>query len=130
METSFSLNWKRSKQPRKQRKFRLNAPLHIAGSFMGCHLSPDLRKKYSRRSLKLRTGDTVKILKGQFKGKTGKIVSINRIKNKVNIENIQQIRKEGTKSFYPITPSNLMITDLDLSDKKRKEKLEGKKNAS
>ncbi len=97
---------------------------------MNCHLSKELIKKYSRRSLRIRKGDTVKILRGQFKGKTGKVMKIDLKKSRVNIENIQQIRRDGTKSFYPINVTNVVITTLDLSDKKRKMKLEGKKNAS
>lgn len=97
---------------------------------MHTHLSKELRKKYSKRAIRLRTGDIVKVLRGQFRGKTGKVERLNLKKSKAYVENIQQIRKDGTKSFYPINPSNLMITSLDLVDKKRKNKLEGKKNAS
>ncbi len=130
MKKIFSKKWNRSKQPRKQRKYRKNAPLNILGKFLGCHLSPELRKKYSKRSFRLRKGDTVKVLKGQFKGKSGKVENIDLIRSRAKIENINQIRKDGTKSSYPIKISNLMITVFDLSDKKRKIKLEGNKNAS
>ena len=29
------------------------------------------------------------------------------------------IKKDGTKVFYPIHPSNLVVTELNLDDKKR-----------
>ncbi|MDD5651573.1 MAG: 50S ribosomal protein L24 [Candidatus Nanoarchaeia archaeon] len=129
MKKRFSTKWVKSTQPRKQRKYRRNAPLHIVGKFMGVHLSKDLKKKYGRRAIRVRKGDTVKILRGQFKKKTGKVMDVKLSRRKVFVENIQQIRKDGTKSFYALEPSNLMITSLNLEDKIRKEKLE-KKNAS
>ncbi|MBS3155426.1 50S ribosomal protein L24 [Candidatus Woesearchaeota archaeon] len=130
MKQRFSTKWIRSKQKRKQRKYRRNAPLHIVSKFMHVHLSKDLRKKYGRRAIRARKGDTVKILRGQFKKKSGKVVDVNLSRRKVYVENIRQIRKEGTKSPYPLEPSNLMLISLNLDDKIRKEKLEKKKNAS
>ena len=125
----FSKAWIASKKPSKQRKYRENAPLHIVSKLMHVHLSKDLRKKYGRRAIGIRKGDTVKIMRGQFRKKTGKVADVSMIRKKVLIEGIQQIRKDGTKSFYPLEPSNLMIMSLELNDKKRKMKLE-KKNAS
>ena len=53
-------------QPRKQRKFRYNAPLHIRGAFLHAPLAADLREKYGKRSFRVVTGDTVKVLRGEF----------------------------------------------------------------
>ena len=69
MKKKFSREWIRSKQPRKQRKYNYNAPLHIKGKFMAAHLSKDLMKKYNRRSIRVRKGDKVILLRGQFKKK-------------------------------------------------------------
>lgn len=119
MKTKFSKSWKASKQPRKQRKYIANAPLHIKHKFLAAHLSKDLIKKYKRRSLPVRKGDIVKIVRGQFKKKVGKIEKVLTKKTRVHIENIQNIKKDGSKTFIPIHPSNLIITDLNLEDKKR-----------
>ena len=73
MKTKFSGSWVKSKQPRKQRKYRYNAPLHIRQKFVGAHLSRELRKKYGKRSASLRKGDNVKIMRGQFRNKSGKV---------------------------------------------------------
>jgi large subunit ribosomal protein L24 len=124
MKKKFSKNWKSSKKPKKQRKYRKNAPLHIQKNFFKANLSKELRTKYGRRNLTIKKGDSVKILRGQFKKKTGKINKILRKANKVYVEGIENIRKDGTKSFYPIHPSNLMITELLLDDKKRKKVIE------
>ena len=119
MEKKFSTAWKASKQKRKQRKYRFNAPLHIKRKFLSSNLSKDLRKKYGRRSFPLRKGDTIKIMVGHFKKKSGKILEINSIRGRVIVENIQRLKKEGTKVNVPLNPSNLQITELNLEDKKR-----------
>jgi len=126
MKRKFSKSWKKSKQPRKQRKYRYNAPLNIKSKFMGCHLSKELRGKYKKRSITIRKGDGIKVLRGQFKGKTGKIDIVDIKKSKVYITGIEVVKKDGTKALYPIHPSNLIITDLNLEDKKRKKLVERK----
>lgn len=124
----WNKSWKRSRKPGKQRKYEYNSPLHIRQKLISAHLSPELRKKYGRRSCGLRKDDKVKITRGQFKGKTGKIMGVNLKKCKVFVEGIENIRKEGTKAFYPLEPSNIIITELYMEDKIRKALLEkGKK---
>ena len=127
MKKKFSTKWKASKQPRKQRKYRIHAPLHIKGKFMGSHLSKELRKKYAKRSLRVRKDDKVKIMRGQFKGKIGKVTVVNVKKNFVNVENIEMIKKDGSKVFYPLHPSSLMIMEISTDDKNRIKELEAKK---
>lgn len=127
MKQKFSKTWNRSKQPRKQRKYRYNAPLSTKSKFMGSHLSKELREKYNKRSIVIRKGDSVKVLRGQFKKKTGKVDRVDIKKTKVYINGIDITKKDGTKALYPINPSNIMITALNLDDKKRKKSLERKK---
>lgn len=126
MKKLFSKKWKSSKQPRKQRKYLANAPLHIKRKFMSATLSKGLRNKFKRRSIKIRKGDKVKILRGQFKKKEGIIVEISLKKSKVDIDIAQMVKRDGSKVYYPIHPSNLMVTELNLDDKLRKNMLERK----
>ena len=119
MKKDFSNKWIRSKQPRKQRKYSYNAPLHIKGKFMTAHLSKELMKKYNKRSIKVRKGDKVTILRGQFRKKTNRIERIDLKETKVYIAGVEMIKKDGTKVLYPIHPSNLVVTELNLDDKKR-----------
>ena len=116
----------KSKQPRKQRKFLYNAPLHVRRKIMSAHLSKELREKYKRRSFPLRKGDEVLIMRGKFRGKKGKIVKVDYKKYKVYVEGITIKKADGTERLFPIHPSKVMIVNLDLSDKKRVEALERK----
>lgn len=119
MRKKFSIKWGRSKQPRKQRKYRFNAPLHTKQRFVSGHLSKELRKKYARRSLGLKKGDKVTVVRGQFKKHSGEIERVDLKKTKVFVSGIEITKKDGTKTTYPIDPSNLIITEVNLDDKMR-----------
>jgi len=123
MKIGFSSNWKRSIQPRKQRKYRANAPLHIKGNFMHAPLSKELRKKHGIRSMRLRKGDKVKVLRGQFKGSVGKSENISVINEYVNVAKIEISKKDGSKQYYPIHPSNVIILEIE-SERKRQKRLQ------
>lgn len=126
MKQKFSIKWKGSKQPRKQRKYLANAPIHVRHKLVSCNLNKDLRKKYRKRNFPLRKNDTVKVMKGEFKGKTGKVDLINLKKIRVMIEGIYRTKKDGTKVSVYFSPSNLQIKELNLEDGKRKKALERK----
>ena len=110
---------KGSKKPGKQRKSLYTMSLHTKGKLMSVHLSPELRNKYSTRNLRVKKGDKVKIVTGQHKGKSGRVEEVSLDRFKVSVNGIETIKKDGTKSYYKFHPSNLMITELDLSDKMR-----------
>ena len=123
MIKKWSKSWNSASQPRKQRKYLYNAPLHIKHKLCNVALSKDLKKEHNARSIPVRKGDTVKIMTGSFKEKTGKVSKVSLIRTKVFVEGAAVKRRDGTESLYPIHPSNVMITKLDLSDKKRAESL-------
>ena len=128
MKRQFSNAWKASSQIRKQRKYRHKAPLHVKHKFLSSHLSKDLIKEHGTRNLPIRKVDTVKILRGQFKSHMGKVERVFLKKSKVLIEGAETIKKDGAKVPYPINPSNILITTLNLEDKERQKILE-RKNA-
>lgn len=112
MKKTFSKKWKASSQTRKQRKYRFNAPLHIKHKFLSANLSKELRKKLGIRNIEVRKGDSVKIMRGEFKKKTGKIASVDIKRTRVAIEGIQRKKKDGTKVNVYFHPSNLQILDM------------------
>ncbi len=119
MRKKFSTKWKSSKQPRKQRKYIANAPLHIKMKLISVNLSKELRKKYQKRSVPLRKKDVVKIMRGKFKGKKGKVMKILLKTQKIEIEGIQIKKQDGSKVNINLRPSNLQIIELNVEDKKR-----------
>lgn len=119
MRKKFSTMWKSSRQPRKQRKYIAKAPLHIKKKLMSVNLSKELRKKYHKRAIALREKDTVKIMKGEFKGKKGKVIKVILKKQRAEVEGIQVKKQDGSKANVKLNPSNLQIIELNLDDKKR-----------
>ena len=119
MKKKFSTAWKASKQRRKQRKYRANAPLHIKRKFVSVNLSKELRKKYGKRNVPVRKGDTVRILRGKYKKKEGKILEVLLKRSKVIIEGIQIKKADGSKANVKLVPSNMQIIILNTDDKKR-----------
>jgi large subunit ribosomal protein L24 len=119
MKKEFTTAWTESRQPRKQRKFLYNLPLHLRQKQMSATLDKDLRKKYSIRNIEVRKGDEVSIMRGKFKKRVGKIVSVDVKRKRVTIENIQQQKKDGSNVNVWFCPSKLKIKVLDLTDKRR-----------
>jgi len=122
MRKKFSTKWKRSRQPRKQRKYKYNAPIHIRGNFLNAHLSEELAKKHGLKTIRVRVGDKVKVMRGKFKGREGKIELVDLKKSKVAITGIDISKRDGSKSKPLIHASNLLITELNLDDKRRLKK--------
>jgi len=133
MKKKFSKSWKSSTQTRKKRKYQANAPLHLRHQMMKANLSKELRKKYGMRSIPVRKGDTVKIMVGKNKKKTGKVKNVDKKTMVITIEKIQNQKKDGTKIDVKFNPSNLQITEMNAEDKRRirikKENKEEKKDA-
>ena len=119
MKQKFSKSWKSSKQPRKQRKYSANAPLHIRKKFLSVNLSKGLRKKHGRRNIPVKKGDVIKIMRGKCKKKQGKVTEVNTKTSKISIEGIQVKKQDGSKVNVRLRPSNLQIIELNLEDKKR-----------
>lgn len=128
MKKEFSTKWKASKQPRKQRKYRANAPLHLRKKFVNANLSKELRKNQGKRSIQLKKGDVVKIMRGKFKGKTGKVLEVKLRDSRIFIEGIQAKKQDGSKVNIRLQPSNLQI--IELSDRAKSSIGELKKTES
>ncbi|NWJ57523.1 50S ribosomal protein L24 [Marine Group I thaumarchaeote] len=93
---------------------------------LGSALSKDLHKKYGRRSVRVIEGDSIRIVRGEYKGVDGKISKISTQKNSVSIEGIKKEKTKGDKFDVYIHTSNLLVTSLNTGDKWRMARLEGK----
>jgi large subunit ribosomal protein L24 len=111
-------------KPRKQRYMLHNAPLHKKRKWISSHLAENLLLKYDRRSLPVVKGDTVKIMRGNYRGHEDKISKVNVRDQTVEIEGATITTAKGTKIAKPIHASTLLITKLNITDKWRRRKLE------
>lgn len=119
----------KTKQPRKQRaRTMYTTDLHILKRNVHAHLSKSLIEKYKIRTFGVKVGDSIKIVRGTYFGKTGKVERINTRIPALFIEGIDTKKADGTKTKVSIHPSNVILTDIDVSDKMRKMILERKQN--
>jgi len=116
-------------KPTKQRKMLYQATHHVRYRFFAAPLSPELKTSRGTNALPVRSGDTVRIMRGDHKGFEGKITDINRKKYRIYVEGLTREKVDGTTVFVPVHPSKVMITNLNLDDKWRKKILERKKEA-
>ena len=114
----------KTKKPSKQRKRIHKASHHLRAKLMAAHLSQELKEKYNKRSLSIRVGDTVKIMRGDFSGIEGKISEVDKSSYRVFIDGVTREKVSGETVNVPINTSNLLLTKLDLDDKWRKKILD------
>ncbi|MDG6899390.1 MAG: 50S ribosomal protein L24 [Nitrososphaerota archaeon] len=90
----------------------------------GSRLSAELRGKHGKRSVRPRVGDSVRIVRGEFKGIEGKITKVDSFTGVVNVEGVTHEKLKGGTAPVPIRSSNVVVTALVLEDKLRKRRLE------
>lgn len=108
-----------SKNPKKQRKFARSLAHHLRKNQCACHLSKEMRKETGKRSLSVRKGDKVKVMRGRHKGKDGKVSRVDYKTGRIFVEKIIRKKADGTEIQLPIRASNVLITELDRSDDRR-----------
>jgi large subunit ribosomal protein L24 len=117
---------KRVKNPRKQRKLLYNAPAHLRHKLMAAPLSQELISSKGAKTLPVRKGDTVRIMRGDHKGFEGKISRVDLKSYRIYVEGLTREKVDGTAVFVSVHPSKVMIKNLGLDDKWRKAILERK----
>lgn len=116
-------------KPTKQRKRIYQAPDHRRYKLFAAHLSPQLMSSHGVKTIPVRTGDSVRIMRGEHKGVEGKITRIDRNKYRIYVEGLTREKVDGSTIFVPVHPSKVMIMNLTLDDKWRKKIIERKKEA-
>jgi large subunit ribosomal protein L24 len=116
-------------KPAKQRRMLYEAPDHVRHKLFAAPLSADLQASHGIRSVPVRSGDTVRIMRGDHKGFEGKVTQIDRGIFRIYVEGLTREKVDGTAIFVSVHPSKVRITGLTLDDKWRKKILERKKQA-
>ncbi|MEM2021712.1 MAG: 50S ribosomal protein L24 [Zestosphaera sp.] len=111
-------------KPGKQRSRVYNAPMHLRHKYVTAMLSNELRGKLGIKRVYVRTGDVVKVLRGDWRGHEGKVIKVDYEDAALHVEGVTIKKADGTPVYYPIHPSKVMIVKLDLSDKRRSKIIE------
>jgi large subunit ribosomal protein L24 len=115
------------RNPGKQRKLLYNAPAHLRHKLMAAPLSKELVASKGAKTLPVRKGDTVRILRGDHEGFEGKVSRVDLKRYRIFIEGLTREKVDGTNIFVSVHPSKVMIRNLSLDDKWRKQVVERKK---
>ncbi len=117
----------KTKNPGKQRKRLYKMPYHSRGNILSAHLSTDLRNTYGTRALPVRKNDTIRVLRGDYKGYEGRILRVDRQSYKIYVDGITREKADGTSIQVPLHPSKVEIIKLNLDDKWRNKIIERKR---
>lgn len=111
-----------SSKPRKQRKALANLPLHRGNKVIVAPLDPAKYGSSGVKRITVRTGDTVKIVRGSRSGHEGKIAKIDLKKRKISVEKALINKADNKEVTLWFDASNVVVTKVDLSDPVRKER--------
>lgn len=119
-----------TKQPHKQRTDARRAPLHERHKQVHAPLSADLREEYGARSVRVNSGDTVEVQRGDFEGEEDEVVTVDLREAVIHVDGITLETADGEEVPRPLDASNVRVTELDLSDSRREERLDRRKSIS
>jgi large subunit ribosomal protein L24 len=105
---------------RTSRKKQYSLPMHRRKALLSARLSKELREKIKKRSATVKKGDKVKVMRGDFKGKTGLVASVDYKRATVKVEGISRRNSRGVDVLVPLKASNLMIIEKKFEEEKKK----------
>ena len=114
------------KQTKITRQQSYRAMNQILNKQICAPMSKDLRKKYPRRNIRIMVNDTIKVIRGEYKGITGKVTKISTESGSVVVEGNKKEKSKGEKIDVYIHSTNVIITSLNTDDKWRLKILEKK----
>ncbi|EFA86352.1 S60 ribosomal protein L26 [Heterostelium album PN500] len=114
-----------SSSRRKSRKAHFTASSGERRVRMSSALSKELRAKYNVRSVPIRKDDEVKVVSGDHKDVTAKVIACYRKKYVIHLDKLTVTKANGNTAQIGIHPSKVVITNLKL-DKDRKNLLDRK----
>ncbi|KAH0827054.1 ribosomal protein L24 [Lanmaoa asiatica] len=108
-----------SSSRRKARKAHFSAPSSVRRKIMSSPLSKELRGKHNTRSLPIRKDDEVRIVRGKYKGREGKVTQVYRKKWVIHVDRVQRDKSNGASVPIGIHPSKVVIVNIKLDKDRR-----------
>ena len=103
----------------------LHVPKHVRDAMICSSLADNLREQYTRKSVRVKKGDNVRVMRGEYSGIEGKIEKVNTQRGTLAIEGVQREKVRGGNVKVQIHASNVQIIGLKLEDKLRDNRLHG-----
>lgn len=109
-----------SKSPRKQRRFVRNSGQNVHRKMLRCRLDDSLREEYGLRSISVKKGDLVRIMRGQFRDTEGKVLGVDYSTIRLLVDGASTTKSDGKEARVPLHPSILMLVKLEMNDERKK----------
>lgn len=93
--------------------------MHRKKALLSAHLSKELMQRTKKRAVTVKKGDRIKVMRGDFRGKTGLVASVDYKNGAINVEGISKRNSRGVDVLVPLRPSNLMVVERKGEEKKR-----------
>jgi large subunit ribosomal protein L24 len=103
----------------------IHASKHQLDKMLGAMLADELREQYKKKTVRVVKGDSVMVVRGEYRGRGGKVDEVDTERGTLHIEGMQREKIRGGQVKVPIHASNVKITALNLQDKHRSNKLQG-----
>jgi large subunit ribosomal protein L24 len=103
----------------------IHIPKHQRDKLVGAVLEDSLCRQYGRKNIRVIKGDSIRVMRGEYKGVEGKVEKVNTKDATLHIEGIQREKIRGGQVKVPIHSSNVMVISLNLDDDYRSSKLQG-----
>jgi large subunit ribosomal protein L24 len=103
----------------------IHIPKHQRDKMVGAVLEDSLRRQYGRKNIRVIRGDSIRVMRGEYKGVEGKVEKVNTEHATLHIEGIQREKIRGGQVKVPIHSSNVMVISLNLDDDYRSSKIQG-----
>jgi len=104
-------------------------PIHVSKhqreKMLRASLADELQEQYKKKTLRVIKGDSIMVVRGEYKGRGGKVEDVDTERSKLHIEGMQREKIRGGQVKVPIHASNVKITGLNLEDKYRSGRLQG-----
>jgi len=108
----------------------IHASKHQLDKMLGSVLGDELQEQYKKKTLRVVKGDLIMVMRGEYKGRGGKVEEVDAERGTLHIEGMQREKIRGGQVKVPIHASNVKITGLNLEDKRRSSKLHGDKSVA
>lgn len=114
-----------SKPVKVRKRLAKSTTYHRNHRLLRAPLSDELKSKYGRNSVRVRVGDSVKLIKGEYSGVEGKIQKVFVNEGRLTIEGVTREKIAGGTTPIRIRSSTVLVTALNMDDKFRRQKIEG-----
>jgi large subunit ribosomal protein L26e len=104
-----------SSSRRKARKAVFSAGSEQRRVLMSARLDKELVEQHGIRSIPVRKGDEVKIVRGKQATRDGKVVGVFRRRFVIYVDRVTRTKANQQEAPIPIAPSNVVITKLEMN---------------